>query len=151
MSIAGHVSREMLEHYSEIRMEAKRWAVESLDNVTITANWLKLTRGEKRNSKGIKGNYWSGRADLNCRPLAPQASALPGCATSRRDNFTPSTQRTLGLAHGHLPQRFQVGDFEIGLCGDPLHRPRTAPRYQHRGHAHLFCRNDVMENTLRNV
>ena len=23
-------------------------------------------------------DYWSGRADLNCRPLAPQASALPG-------------------------------------------------------------------------
>ena len=54
MSIAGHVSREMLEHYSEIRMEAKHWAVESLDNVTITANWLKLTRGEERNSKGIR-------------------------------------------------------------------------------------------------
>src|SRR5574341_471593 len=29
---------------------------------------------------------WSGRADLNCRPLAPQASALPGCATSRRES-----------------------------------------------------------------
>src|SRR5581483_6357250 len=27
---------------------------------------------------------WSGRADLNRRPLAPQASALPDCATSRR-------------------------------------------------------------------
>ena len=26
---------------------------------------------------GIRGE-WSGRADLNCRPLAPQASALPG-------------------------------------------------------------------------
>jgi hypothetical protein len=26
---------------------------------------------------------WSGRRDLNSRPLAPQASALPGCATSR--------------------------------------------------------------------
>ena len=26
---------------------------------------------------------WSGRADLNRRPLAPEASALPGCATSR--------------------------------------------------------------------
>ncbi|ABF42963.1 Recombinase [Candidatus Koribacter versatilis Ellin345] len=25
-----------------------------------------------------KSNEWSGRADLNCRPLAPQASALPG-------------------------------------------------------------------------
>ncbi len=24
------------------------------------------------------GGEWSGRADLNCRPLAPQASALPG-------------------------------------------------------------------------
>ena len=28
---------------------------------------------------------WSGRADLNRRPLAPQASALPGCATSRQE------------------------------------------------------------------
>src|SRR5207245_10735347 len=26
---------------------------------------------------------WSGRLDLNQRPLAPQASALPGCATPR--------------------------------------------------------------------
>ena len=25
-----------------------------------------------------KTKEWSGRADLNCRPLAPQASALPG-------------------------------------------------------------------------
>jgi len=31
MAIAGHVSREMLEHYSHIRMEAKRDAVASLD------------------------------------------------------------------------------------------------------------------------
>ena len=26
----------------------------------------------------VKNEQWSGRADLNCRPLAPQASALPG-------------------------------------------------------------------------
>ncbi len=26
----------------------------------------------------VKNQEWSGRADLNCRPLAPQASALPG-------------------------------------------------------------------------
>ena len=26
---------------------------------------------------------WSGRPDLNGRPLAPHASALPGCATPR--------------------------------------------------------------------
>jgi len=42
MSIAGHVSREMLTHYSHIRTEAKRKAVAALDNVTITSqlgNW----------------------------------------------------------------------------------------------------------------
>ena len=30
MAIAGHVSRRMLEHYSHIRMEAKRKAVEAI-------------------------------------------------------------------------------------------------------------------------
>jgi hypothetical protein len=30
---------------------------------------------------------WSGRADLNRRPHAPQACALPGCATSRPDRI----------------------------------------------------------------
>ena len=42
MSIAGHVSREMLSHYSHIRQEAKRKAVAALDNFTITSqleNW----------------------------------------------------------------------------------------------------------------
>lgn len=29
-------------------------------------------------AKRAKNEEWSGRADLNCRPLAPQASALPG-------------------------------------------------------------------------
>jgi hypothetical protein len=28
--------------------------------------------------KALNRQEWSGRADLNCRPLAPQASALPG-------------------------------------------------------------------------
>lgn len=28
--------------------------------------------------------FWSGRSDSNTRPLAPHASALPGCATPRR-------------------------------------------------------------------
>jgi hypothetical protein len=37
MSIAGHVSIEMLRHYSHIRQEAKRKAVASLDNVTIAS------------------------------------------------------------------------------------------------------------------
>ena len=31
MSIAGHVSKSMLEHYSHIRLTAKRAAVDALD------------------------------------------------------------------------------------------------------------------------
>jgi len=31
MSIAGHVSREMLDHYSHIRIAAKRRALEALE------------------------------------------------------------------------------------------------------------------------
>jgi integrase len=82
MAIAGHVTQEMLEHYSHIRQKAKRKAVEALDNVTITsqlANWegAAKKRKEEKSAQTIR-NKWSGRADLNCRPLAPQASALPG-------------------------------------------------------------------------
>src|SRR5688500_895481 len=31
-----------------------------------------------------RGSLWSGREDLNLRPPAPEAGALPGCATPRR-------------------------------------------------------------------
>jgi integrase len=37
MAIAGHVSKEMLEHYSHIRMEKKRAAVESLTSTSFTS------------------------------------------------------------------------------------------------------------------
>ena len=37
MSIAGHVSREMLEHYSHIRMQAKREALSMLEKATVSA------------------------------------------------------------------------------------------------------------------
>ena len=33
---------------------------------------------------GKHSNNWSGRQDLNLRPLTPQANALPDCATSRK-------------------------------------------------------------------
>ena len=46
-----------------------------------------------RNQQGV----WSGRGDLNARPPAPKAGALPGCATPRhRDAY-------LILNHGCLP------------------------------------------------
>jgi integrase len=56
MSIAGHVSREMLEHYSHIRQEAKRRAVESLDNVTITSQLEKWKRcAEQQEERQVAG------------------------------------------------------------------------------------------------
>lgn len=42
---------------------------------------------------------WSGRQDLNLRPLAPHASALPGCATPRERQ---SIQRLSQTATGEL-------------------------------------------------
>ena len=37
----------------------------------------------RRVQSSPSGDDWSGRLDLNQRPLTPQASALPGCATPR--------------------------------------------------------------------
>jgi len=52
MSIAGHVSRRMLEHYSHIRMEAKRAAVEAISQpvsaVTGAQNWAQSPDSQKR-------------------------------------------------------------------------------------------------------
>src|SRR5688500_5215603 len=36
-----------------------------------------------KEKQAVKACFWSGRQDSNLRPLAPHASALPGCATSR--------------------------------------------------------------------
>src|SRR5262249_4618129 len=38
MAIAGHVSKEMLEHYSHVRMQAKRCAVSALDTLKVPVN-----------------------------------------------------------------------------------------------------------------
>ena len=35
--------------------------------------------------------FWSGRQDLNLRPLAPYASGLPGCATPRHYSRSANT------------------------------------------------------------
>ncbi len=51
----------------------------------------------------------SGRRDLNPRPLAPHASALPGCATSRKTlprqqtGHPPIYEHVEGSATDHDP------------------------------------------------
>lgn len=51
---------------------------------------------------------WSGRKDLNLRPHAPQACALPGCATPRLERGNKKT-----ILNGKVYQIF----FEMSLTG----------------------------------
>src|SRR4030066_2158798 len=55
--------------------------------------------------------FWSGRPDLNRRPLAPKASALPGCATSRL------------YEHGTLPEHSAGSQL---LDNEPYRLPAVA-------------------------
>src|SRR5437763_12277550 len=49
---------------------------------------------------------WSGREDLNLRPPAPHAGALPGCATPRlsRELYIRATIRPQGPAAAEFPR-----------------------------------------------
>ena len=78
MAIAGHVSREMLEHYSHVRLEAKRRAVEALSRDGYVTNHV--TNGQEDQFAGLSSSrkQWSGREDLNLRPPGPEPGALPG-------------------------------------------------------------------------
>jgi integrase len=82
MAIAGHVSREMLEHYSHLRLELKRKALNGL------ATGRRNLEGElsscdtnydTNNSQARPAPFasvrkdWSGREDLNLRPPGPEA------------------------------------------------------------------------------
>jgi hypothetical protein len=46
LSLMGHISRQMMEHYSHIRMAAKREAVESL-SITVKTKTLPKTTGKE--------------------------------------------------------------------------------------------------------
>lgn len=66
MALAGHVNRAMLEHYSHVRQEAKRRAVESLDNVTITsqlAKWRKKANRKEKPKTPVNKQKKIGRGD----------------------------------------------------------------------------------------
>src|SRR6185295_14689928 len=65
-------------------------------------------------------SIWSGRADLNGRPLAPQASTLPGCATPRHALFNFTMSRILSLeAGGMQPTRKRRGGMVVSQDATP--------------------------------
>jgi integrase len=82
MSVAGHVSRQMLEHYSHIRLDAKRRAVEGLSQRGRTGghvtNYGTNSVVSESSEPATERKHWSGREDLNLRPPGPEPGALPG-------------------------------------------------------------------------
>ena len=82
MAVAGHVSRQMLEHYSHIRLDAKRQAVEALSQRGKTdghvTNHVTNVVGSRSPEPATERKDWSGREDLNLRPPGPEPGALPG-------------------------------------------------------------------------
>src|SRR6202030_4513644 len=61
-------------------------------------------RGRRFSGRGPITRKWSGRRDLNSRPHAPQACALPGCATSRPQRPRKKAAN-LPIQRYHLPSR----------------------------------------------
>jgi integrase len=53
MDMAGHVSKQMLKHYSHIRMEAKRRAVESLTRETTSPKVVPISNGLPKESPKV--------------------------------------------------------------------------------------------------
>jgi integrase len=79
MSIAGHVSQEMLEHYSHVRIEAKRQAVNALSRpkAPLTGQSYGTNHATQQPLEAsitalIPRKDWSGREDLNLRPPGPE-------------------------------------------------------------------------------
>jgi hypothetical protein len=73
MALAGHVSRAMIEHYSHIRMEAKRRTVDTLSGSDfdsgVAQNWAQYFVSEKTeeaNQLNVSGEPGRTRT---CNPL----------------------------------------------------------------------------------
>ena len=87
MAIAGHVSRQMLEHYSHVRLDLKRKALDGLSMRRSSSESKSIGYDTNYDTKALSGDSnldvndgkdWSGREDLNLRPPGPEPGALPG-------------------------------------------------------------------------
>jgi integrase len=87
MSIAGHVSRQMLEHYSHVRLDLKRKALDGIATRGVLLEGKQAgydtnyDTSPTSSTNDIESSYrkdWSGREDLNLRPPGPEPGALPG-------------------------------------------------------------------------
>ncbi len=88
--ILGHASQRTTEIYLHELDGAVENAMDSISGKFTSEIQSHNQSPATTNKKGLPAKplkalsfIWSGRLDLNQRPLVPQTSALPGCATSR--------------------------------------------------------------------
>jgi integrase len=74
MSIAGHVSREMLNHYSHIRLDAKRKALDSLQ--TTTSATSVTSQSASQNEKPAEAGSPSDSFEMGPTGLEPMTSCV---------------------------------------------------------------------------
>jgi integrase len=71
MAIAGHLSRKMIEHYSHIRMEAKRRATDAIVEQGVNQNVNQLPAGDsKASAKSLNGVVGLGGLEPPTSPLS---------------------------------------------------------------------------------
>jgi integrase len=87
MAIAGHLSQQMLEHYSHVRLDLKRKALDGLSTrrsnsavkpTSYDTNYDTTQVSRESHHEINHREDWSGREDLNLRPPGPEPGALPG-------------------------------------------------------------------------
>ena len=87
--------------------------------------------------------YWSGRADLNCRPLAPQAYSLKNEQLSLLWSAVPRIAQTLintglpAICHRHCLVR--------RLCPLPLRGHKSPHKFPHKATSQPCCRTQWNE------
>ena len=67
-AISGHLSRKMLEHYSHVRLEAKRRAVEALDTIAGQAVPVAGVGTQRENCIGVPTKSPT-ISDRNLKPI----------------------------------------------------------------------------------
>jgi len=88
MAIAGHVSRQMLEHYSHVRLDLKRNGLATCRSnlegkqtgYDTNYDTTQLSLESDRDVSFRK--HWSGREDLNLRPPGPEAEKIKNLSAS---------------------------------------------------------------------
>jgi hypothetical protein len=85
-SISGHLSRRMLEHYSHIRIDAKRQALDALGNAR---------RGAEKNGDGNGNEKDDGNGD---GPEAPDKGADIPLLVTLAEGLTSQSRHSLRLA-----------------------------------------------------